>query len=179
MLKGVDVRFLIFRISAAAPIHTSAQCGVAMEAAAENDIEFVVLDRPNPLGGNKIEGNLAEDGFISFISQFKIPYVHGSPLASLQNSLMVKECLARGQSANLQLLPMEGWKRGMSFEKTGLECDTNISPHVPYKETPAYYVATGVLVNLGDFQKGWIHHTISEVYAAEWIGCPADGRKNE
>ncbi|HCM20357.1 MAG TPA: DUF1343 domain-containing protein, partial [Porphyromonadaceae bacterium] len=49
---------------------------LAMQAAAENDIEFVVLDRPNPLGGLKVEGNLVEEGFFSFVSQLKIPYVY-------------------------------------------------------------------------------------------------------
>lgn len=51
--------------------------GLAMEAAAEHDIEFVVLDRPNPLGGNKIEGNIAEEGYFSFVSQYPVPYVYG------------------------------------------------------------------------------------------------------
>ena len=48
-----------------------------MEAAAENNKEFIVLDRPNPIGGLKIEGNVVEDGYISFVSQFKIPYLYG------------------------------------------------------------------------------------------------------
>ena len=48
-----------------------------MEAAAENGKEFIVLDRPNPVGGLKIEGNLVEDDCISFVSQFKIPYLYG------------------------------------------------------------------------------------------------------
>ena len=48
-----------------------------MEAAAENGKEFIVLDRPNPVGGEKVEGNLVEDKYISFVSQFKIPYLYG------------------------------------------------------------------------------------------------------
>ena len=51
--------------------------GMLMEACIEHGKELVVLDRPNPLGGLKIEGNLVEDGYISFVSQFKIPYIYG------------------------------------------------------------------------------------------------------
>jgi uncharacterized protein YbbC (DUF1343 family) len=50
---------------------------LSMIAAAENDIEFVVLDRPNPLGGEKVEGNLVEERYFSYVSQPKIPYVYG------------------------------------------------------------------------------------------------------
>lgn len=54
-----------------------------MEAAAENNVEVVILDRPNPLGGLKIEGGLVEDEYISFVSQFKIPYVCGMTCGEL------------------------------------------------------------------------------------------------
>ena len=55
---------------------------LAMQAAAENNIEFVVLDRPNPLGGLKVEGNLVEDGFFSFVSQLKSLMFTGLPVAN-------------------------------------------------------------------------------------------------
>ena len=51
--------------------------GLLMEAATENNKEVVILDRPNPLGGKRIEGNIVEDGYFSFVSQFAIPYLHG------------------------------------------------------------------------------------------------------
>ncbi|NLC50656.1 MAG: DUF1343 domain-containing protein, partial [Bacteroidales bacterium] len=62
---------------------------LAMEAAAENNIAFVVLDRPNPVGGLKVEGNLVEDGFISFVSQLKIPYLYGLTCGEL--ALMINK----------------------------------------------------------------------------------------
>jgi len=176
MLKGVDVLvFDIQDIGCRSYTYISTM-GVAMEAAAENDIEFVVLDRPNPLGGNKIEGNLAEDGFISFISQFKIPYVHGLTVGELAKLLNGEGMLGKGAKCKLAVVPMEGWKRGMSFEKTGLEWIPT-SPHVPYKETPAYYVATGVLGELGVISEG-VGYTIPlQVYAAEWIDAPLMAEK--
>src|SRR6266704_2456552 len=57
--------------------------GKCMEAAAENNIEFVVLDRPNPLGGLRVEGPSVEPRWISFVSQFPIPYVHGMTVGEL------------------------------------------------------------------------------------------------
>ncbi|MEW6654104.1 MAG: DUF1343 domain-containing protein, partial [Bacteroidota bacterium] len=59
--------------------------GLCMEAAAENNIPFVVLDRPNPLGGYRIEGNIVEEGFESLVSKFQIPYVYGLTCGELAN----------------------------------------------------------------------------------------------
>ncbi|MHC1738357.1 MAG: exo-beta-N-acetylmuramidase NamZ domain-containing protein [Ignavibacteriaceae bacterium] len=175
MLKGIEVLvFDIQDIGCRSYTYISTM-GVAMEAAAENNIEFVVLDRPNPLGGNKVEGNLAEDGFISFISQFKIPYVHGLTVGELAMLLNDEGMLAKGVKCDLKVVPMEGWKRGMNYEATGLEWIPT-SPHVPYKETSGYYVATGVLGELGVISEG-VGYTIPfQVYAAEWIdaGLMAD-----
>ncbi|MCA1802006.1 MAG: DUF1343 domain-containing protein [Rhodothermaceae bacterium] len=89
MLEGVDVLvFDIQDIGTRSYTYISTM-GLVMEAAAENGVEVVVLDRPNPLGGNKIEGNLAEDGYISFVSQFKIPYVHGLTVGELAAMLRI------------------------------------------------------------------------------------------
>ena len=77
MLKGIDVLVYDIQDIGCRSFTYISTMGLAMEAAAENNIEFVVLDRPNPLGGLKVEGNLAEDGYISFVSQFKIPYLYG------------------------------------------------------------------------------------------------------
>jgi uncharacterized protein YbbC (DUF1343 family) len=142
--------------------------GLAMEAAAENNIPFVVLDRPNPLGGIKVEGNLAEDGFISFVSQFKIPYVHGLTLGEFAKMLNDEEMLKNKIKCNLAVVPMGGWKREMNFAATGLQWVPS-SPHIPYKETSEYYVATGILGELGYISEG-VGYTIPfQTYAAEWI----------
>lgn len=75
MLKDVDVLVYDIQDIGCRSYTYISTMGLAMEAAAENNIEMVVLDRPNPVGGLKVEGNLAEDKFISFVSQFKIPAV--------------------------------------------------------------------------------------------------------
>lgn len=77
MLKGIDVLvYDIQDIGCRSFTYISTLYNV-MKAAAKHGIEVVVLDRPNPLGGVKIEGNLVEDDCVSFVSQFKIPYIYG------------------------------------------------------------------------------------------------------
>lgn len=83
MLKDIDVLVYDIQDIGCRSFTYISTMGVAMEAAAENGKEFIVLDRPNPIGGLKIEGNLVEDGYISFVSQFKIPYLYGLLVASL------------------------------------------------------------------------------------------------
>ena len=77
MLKDIDVLVYDIQDIGCRSFTYISTMGLAMEAAAENGKEFIVLDRPNPVGGLKIEGNLVEDDCISFVSQFKIPYLYG------------------------------------------------------------------------------------------------------
>ena len=70
--------------------------GLMMEACAEAGKEFIVLDRPNPLGGERVEGNLVEEGFHSFVSQFTIPYVYGLTLGELARMLNGEKMLKNG-----------------------------------------------------------------------------------
>ncbi|MFA6026948.1 MAG: DUF1343 domain-containing protein [Ignavibacteriaceae bacterium] len=174
MLKDIDVLVYDIQDIGCRSYTFISTLGLAMEAAAENNIPFVVLDRPNPLGGIKIEGNLVEDGFISFVSQYKIPYVHGLTLGEFakminEEGMLYKDSLRIEKiKCNLTVIPMRGWKRKMNFAATGLQWVPS-SPHIPYKETPEYYVATGILGELGYIHIG-IGYTIPfQTYAAEWI----------
>jgi uncharacterized protein YbbC (DUF1343 family) len=101
MLKGIDVLVYDIQDIGSRSFTYISTMGLAMEAAAENNIEFVVLDRPNPLGGNRIEGNLAEDGFISFVSQFKIPYIYGLTCGELAMLLNEENMLAKNANSML------------------------------------------------------------------------------
>lgn len=142
--------------------------GLAMEAASEHNIEFVVLDRPNPLGGLKVEGNLVQDGFISFVSQFKIPYVYGLTCGELAEMLNNEGMLTNGVKCKLTVIPMKDWKREMNFEDTGLPW-VMTSPHIPHKDSPIYYVCSGILGELGVISEG-VGYTIPfQTFAAEWI----------
>jgi len=121
--------------------------GLVMEAAAEMDIEVLVLDRPNPLGGVRIEGPLVEDGFHSFVSQYSIPYVYGLTCGELALMLNGEGMLEEGKQCRLQVVSMEGWKREMTFGECGLPW-VPTSPHIPDYHTAYFYPATGIIGEL-------------------------------
>jgi uncharacterized protein YbbC (DUF1343 family) len=142
MLKGVDVLVYDIQDIGCRSYTYISTMGLAMEAAAENNIEMVVLDRPNPVGGLKVEGNLAEDKFISFVSQFKIPYLYGLTCGELAKLLNGEKML--GTQCKLTVVPMKGWKRKLTFDQTGLPWVLT-SPHVPHATSSFYYAASGIL----------------------------------
>jgi len=121
--------------------------GLVMEAAAETGKEVVVLDRPNPLGGIRVEGPLVEDGFHSFVSQYSVPYVYGLTCGELALMLNGEGMLEEGKQCNLQVVPMEGWQRDMTFGSCGLPW-VPTSPHIPDYRTASFYPATGIIGEL-------------------------------
>ena len=140
--------------------------GLAMQAAAENNVEFIVLDRPNPLGGLKVEGGLVDDNFISFVSQFKIPYVYGLTCGELA-LLLNGENMLNGQ-CKLQVVKMKGWKRKMTYEQTGLQWIPS-SPHIPQSISAVFYPVSGILGELGYMSIG-VGYTIPfQMFASEWV----------
>lgn len=167
-LKNVDVLvFDIQDIGCRSYTYISTM-GYCMEAAAEYGKEFVVLDRPNPLTGNIVEGATVKDGFYSGVSAYKIPYVHGLTIAELAQVYNEEGLLKNGVKCDLTVVPMKGWKRSMSFDETGLSWVPS-SPHIPEGNTPPYYVATGILGELYTMNIG-IGYTIPfKTYAAEWM----------
>jgi uncharacterized protein YbbC (DUF1343 family) len=121
--------------------------GLVMEAAAAFDKEVVILDRPNPLGGVRVEGPLVEDGYFSFVSQNSIPYVYGLTCGELARMLNGEGMLEGGVQCKLQVVAMEGWHRDMTFDATGLPW-VPTSPHIPDYRTAFFYPATGILGEL-------------------------------
>jgi uncharacterized protein YbbC (DUF1343 family) len=121
--------------------------GLVMEAAAAMDREVVILDRPNPLGGLRVEGPLVEEGYHSFVSQYSIPYVYGLTCGELALFLNGEGLLTGGVQCNLRVVPMEGWERSMTYEETGLPW-VPTSPHIPDDRTAFYYPATGIIGEL-------------------------------
>ncbi len=121
--------------------------GLVMEAAADLEKEVVILDRPNPLGGLRVEGPLVKDGFHSFVSQYSIPYIYGLTCGELALFLNGEGMLDEGRRCKLQVVPMEGWSRAMTFDGTGLQW-VPTSPHIPDYKTAFYYPATGIIGEL-------------------------------
>ena len=166
MLKGIDVLVYDIQDIGCRSFTYISTMGLAMEAAAENNIEFVVLDRPNPLGGLKVEGNLAEDGYISFVSQFKIPYLYGLTCGELAQMLNEENMLAK--QCKLTVVKMKGWKRKMDYTQTGLQWIPS-SPHIPHAHSAFFYPVSGIVGELGYLSIG-VGYTIPfQMFAADWI----------
>lgn len=168
MLKDIDVLVYDIQDIGCRSYTYITTMGLAMEAAAEHSIEFVVLDRPNPLGGTKIEGNPVQKGFESFIGRFPIPYVYGLTCGELARMLNEEGMLTNGVRCKLTVIPMQGWKRSMTFTDTGLPWVAT-SPHIPSESTPPYYVSTGILGELGVISEGVGYTLPFRILAAEWI----------
>ncbi len=170
MLKDIDVLVYDIQDIGSRSYTYISSLGLAMEAAAENNIEFVVLDRPNPLGGLKMEGCLTEPGFTSFVSQFPIPYIHGLTVGELATFLNEEGLLANKIKCKLTVIPMKGWKRKMTFEKTGLPWIPS-SPHIPHNYSSVFYPISGILGELYVMSIGVGYTLPFQLFAAEWINA--------
>jgi uncharacterized protein YbbC (DUF1343 family) len=167
MLEGIDVLIFDIQDIGSRSYTYISTLGLAMEAAAEKNIEFMVLDRPNPLGGNKFEGPLVEKGFISFVSQFPIPYVHGFTVGELAVFLNEEGLLSPGR-VNLSVIEMEGWSRNMLFDDTGLPWVAT-SPHIPHAHSAWYYPVSGILGELYVYNIGVGYTLPFQLVAAPWL----------
>jgi uncharacterized protein YbbC (DUF1343 family) len=168
MLKDIDILVYDIQDIGCRSYTYISTMGKAMEAAAEQHIPFLVLDRPNPLGGQRVEGNCVEPGWESFVGQYAIPYVYGLTCGELAQMLNAEGMLAGGVSCSLDVVPMKGWTREMSFPQTGLQW-VPASPHVPRENSAMHYVSTGVLGELGVISEGVGYTLPFELLAAEWI----------
>lgn len=166
MLEGVDVLVYDIQDNGCRSYTFISTMGLAMEAAGEAGIPFVVLDRPNPLGGNRIEGNLVEPDFVSFVSQYPIPYIYGLTCGELANYLNRQEFISH--PCDLTVVKLEGWKRDMIYEDTGLPWVAP-SPHVPHASSALFYPISGILGELGIISIGVGYTMPFELFGAEWL----------
>ncbi|MBM4028131.1 MAG: DUF1343 domain-containing protein, partial [Planctomycetes bacterium] len=111
---------------------------LAMEAAAENGKKFVVLDRPNPINGTQLEGPVLEPKFATFVGLYPIPVRYGLTVGELARMVNGEGWLAKGIKADLTVVPLTGWRRGMWFDATGLRF-IKPSPNMPDLETATIY----------------------------------------
>ena len=175
MLNCIDIMVYDIQDVGARSYTFISTLGLVMEACGELGIEVMVLDRPNPLGGHKVEGCYVEQPFNSFVSQYKIPYVYGLTVGELAE-MINEEGLNRGQKGNqapakckLWVVPMEGWTRDMLYEDTGLPWILP-SPNIPYKDTPLYYASSGICGELYGFMNIGIGYTLPfQVFGATWL----------
>lgn len=131
---------------------------VCMEACFENNKEVIVLDRPNPLGGLKVDGPPLDADLMSYVGMFRVPYVHGLTMGELallaKNTpgvLSVPEAVRT--KGKLTVIPMKGWRRSMRWPETGLKFIPT-SPYVRTFGAAAGYAMTGLGCEIGGFKHG-------------------------
>ena len=141
MLEGIDV--LVFDIQdIGARFYTYiSTMGLAMQSAAEAGVPFVVLDRPNPLGGEYVSGFVLEPEHASFVGRYPIPVVHGMTAGELALMIRGEAMLAGLQDLELTVVQAEGWLRHMQWPDTGLPWVAT-SPNIPTFETALVYPGT-------------------------------------
>src|SRR6266566_1453550 len=145
MLKGLDALVYDLQDTGVRSYTFISTMGLAMEACAEAGIEFVVLDRPNPLGGERVEGPMLDDRFRSFVGQWNIPYAYGMTCGELARMINGEGWIR--MPCQLTVIPMNGWRRSMVWRDTGLRWAPT-SPNVPRANSPLYYAATGLFGEL-------------------------------
>lgn len=171
MLEDIDVMVYDIQDNGCRSFTFISSMANSMDACAEQGKQFVVLDRPNPLGGEKVEGNLTEEDCISFVSQLPIPYLYGLTPGELANYINEAGLLKSGKKVDLTVIPMEGWKRDMKFTDTGMPWVLP-SPHMPTPETAIYYPASGILGELYYINIGIGYTLPFKLFAAPWIDRP-------
>ncbi len=160
-----DIDTLVFDIQdVGARFYTYASTMLrAMEAAAAHDLRFVVLDRPNPIGATAPAGPVLEPSLSSFVNYHPMPVQHGMTIGELARLLNAE----RGVGAKLEVVPVEGWARGMLWSETGLRW-VPPSPNLRTPEQALLYPATG-LVEATNVSVGRGTDTPFEVVGAPWI----------
>jgi uncharacterized protein YbbC (DUF1343 family) len=130
----------------------------AMEACFENGVEVVILDRPNPLGGLKVDGPPLDREWRSYVGAFHVPYVHGLTIAELARIakhtpgwMETPEHIRK--NGKLTVIPMRGWQRDMLWTKTGLRW-VPTSPYIPDLSAVLGYAMTGLGAQEGGFSHG-------------------------
>jgi len=121
----------------------------AMEAAKENDIPFIVLDRPNPLGGEKVEGPVLDEEYKSFVGNYPIPLRHGMTVGELAK--LFNEEFKIG--ADLTVVEMSGWDRDMYYDETPLEFVAP-SPNMPTLDTALVYPGAALIEGTTNISEG-------------------------
>ena len=162
MLAGIDV--LVYDIQdVGARFYTYISTLLrSMSAAAANNVDFIVLDRPNPIRGDCVEGNLLRPAFQSFVGETAIPIRHGMTVGELTQFCKAELEFA---SPQLEIVPMHGWRRSMWYDETGLPW-VPPSPNMPTVETATLYPGTCLIegTNLSEGR--------GTTKPFEWVGAP-------
>jgi len=169
MTRGIDV--LLFDIQdIGTRVYTyAATMAYAMQACAAAGLDFVVLDRPNPVTGAILEGPVLESPeFSSFIGLYPIPLRHGMTIGEM--ALLINDRFLE-KKAKLTVIPVKGWTRGLWFDETGLPWVTP-SPNMPTLDTAVVYPGQ-VLFEGTNVSEGRGTTRPFEFFGAPWIDAAA------
>jgi uncharacterized protein YbbC (DUF1343 family) len=164
MLKGIDVIICDIQEIGCRSYTYATTLYYVMEEAAKKNIEVMVLDRPNPLGGLVVDGPMLKERNRSFLGYINVPYCHGMTIGELArffNEEYKVKC-------KLKVVPLKGWRRDMAYHETGLAW-VPTSPQIPEADTPFFYPATGLLGGLGLVSIGIGYTLPFKVVGAPWI----------
>ena len=138
----------------------------AMEEACKKNIPVVVLDRPNPINGVVVDGPLMEEEYRSIVGYINVPYCHGLTIGELAKYFNAEHKIG----CNLEVVPMQGWQRNMTFQDTRLPWIPT-SPNIPEATTAFYYPMTGILGELQMVNIGIGYTLPFKVVGAPWINA--------
>jgi uncharacterized protein YbbC (DUF1343 family) len=161
MLKGIDTVVVDLQDVGSRYYTFVWTMALAMRACAQNGVRIVVLDRPNPLGGTLVEGNVADPTFASFVGLYPLAIRHGMTIGELAGYLNEQH----GIGCRLTVVPMRGWRRAMLWEDTGLPW-VPPSPNMPTLDTARVYPG-GCLIEGTNLSEGR-----GTTRPFEWIGAP-------
>jgi uncharacterized protein YbbC (DUF1343 family) len=170
MLRDVDV--LVFDIQdVGVRFYTYiSTMGLAMQAAAGAHIPFLVLDRPNPLGGEYVSGFVLEAMLRSFVGEYPIPIVHGLTVGELARMIQGEKWLTGLEALELSVTAMQGWQRSMRWPATGRPWVAT-SPNIPSFEAALVYPGMG-LVGESEVNEGRGTPTPFCLFGAPWLDGP-------
>lgn len=164
MLAGIDLLIYDIQDLGSRSYTYSTTLFYAMEEAAKYKIPLIVLDRPNPINGLTIDGTMLEDSLRSMVGYVNVPYCHGMTIGEL--ALYFNGEYRIG--CQLTVVPMEGWRRSMTFEETGLPWIPT-SPQIPEAATAFFYPTTGIIGELSLVNIGVGYTLPFKVIGAPWI----------
>ncbi|HEY1243840.1 MAG TPA: DUF1343 domain-containing protein [Hyphomicrobiaceae bacterium] len=173
MLRGVDA--LVFDIQDIGTRYYTyiSTMGLAMQAAAEAHIPFLVLDRPNPLGGDYVSGFVRERELSTLVGQYPIPIVHGLTVGELARMIKGERWLPGLDALDLAVIPLEGWRRSLRWPELQLPWVAT-SPNIPSFEAALVYPGMGIVGEV-KVNEGRGTPTPFSLFGAPWLdaGRPA------
>lgn len=171
MLKGVDVLMYDIQDVGARFYTYISTMFLAMEAAAEQGIPIIVLDRPNPITGVRCEGPMRVDSLKTFVGWAPMPTAHGLTVGELAEAANREGWLKDGMKAKLTVVPMEGWKRSMWYDQTGLRW-VKPSPNMSTLATAVVYPGLCIIEGL-NVSEGRGTERPFETFGAPWMNGEA------